>query len=127
MKAKELEKYFMKKTLQDIELNPLGVAERQEFNKREFPGDKDYRERAIECCLAAKLEFRSTTNSAYNLFQKLIMIKCPYCQGKMTLETGSGNGTSQTGNWWCKCGAKVSLTIPSDGIACDPGEKHERD
>ena len=105
------------------EVNPLRVALNHEFDSKD--SGSDYRERAIDRVVAAKLEFSSETNTFYSLSKRYVKVVCPYCENIISGHGGGGNFLTETVDFPCKCGARVSLTMLSRGISIHPPEKKE--
>lgn len=99
-------------------LNPLTASEDYYFNKHSSILDKrDYREKAIDRVIQLKLSFSSTYNSAFNIFQRFISVKCPYCGSKTNYMQGGGSTGNYTVTYQCKsCGSYTYLTFDPDKI-----------
>lgn len=131
IKISELSKHFK---MDDLEVNPLEVAEIAEFNcdqnqiYQDAPRDGtqpvyryrtlestiDYRRRALLSVLAKKMPFKSTANSANMILQTYVSVKCPYCEGA-TKPSGT------FGHYRCtKCQASVELHLQKDGFSATP-------
>ena len=126
MKPEELAKHFKQAAIEDtIELNPLAVAESQEFHRRPLnpaveKDRKDYRQRALDIVSIKKLPFQSTLNSMYELFKRWIKVTCPYCGGETEVFQGSG-GSIHTTAYRCKaCKAEMGLTVQENGFFAYP-------
>jgi len=113
MYINDLRKHFKQETIDSCTyINPLQVAERQEFARFARNEEKDYRQRAIDFVVGEKLPFSSTWNSLYEICKKFIKVSCPYCQGETECNGGGGSGDSYTVNFsCCKCTARVSLDL----------------
>ena len=86
------------------------------FNKK---GDnRRYEDRAVEELIRLKIPFCSNTNITYNLFKKLLAVKCPYCNKEMGCVGSGGNASMQTMEYRCQeCVAKINISLPPDGIS----------
>jgi DNA-directed RNA polymerase subunit RPC12/RpoP len=117
-KLKDLRGLFHDKCLEEISVNPLVIAEDQAFNQTV---SGDYREQALKKVVGLKLPFNSTYNSVFNLFRKLVSVKCPYCSGKTKFRSGGGAGDSYHMQYVCeKCKAEVSITVSHDAFHAHP-------
>jgi len=104
--------------VKEVYVNPLRLAIDYEFKRIGSAGKKNYRTRAVERCVRNGVSFHSEFNTVFELMSDLIMMKCPKCGEKMKHSCeGSGNANSYSTSWSCKkCGVKVSLSMPCDGI-----------
>ena len=94
-------------------INPLEVAIDYEFA---IHVKGDYRERAIDRCIYARIDFVSEQNSLSNLAKRCVKVVCPICGVSGQLVTSSASSNSHTLHFNCSCGVEVCLNMPSDGI-----------
>ena len=100
--------------------NPLRLAISEEFNKR---GSTNYRDRAIDRVMKARINFTSEPNSMYNLVEKLVKIVSPETSETLTPKSGGGNNDSLTFTFKDSIGNEYHLTIPNDGLSVKFAEK----
>jgi hypothetical protein len=108
------------KPVEDDDVNPLRVAINHEFNRRVKPLDgelPDYRERAIDLVVKARLNFSSEWNTTSNLAKRFLKAICPSCGNTIESRGGGGNSHVWTLDFHCAhCGTHLTLTMPHDGI-----------
>lgn len=107
------------KEIDELYVDPMRLAINRTFGK--IGGD--YRNDSIDLCLKWRVPFSSETNTAFDVMERVLRVKCPYCHKIMKTNTGGGCSHTETVNYVCKCGAEVSVTIPKDGINIRPKEE----
>lgn len=128
MRPDELAKFFSPRALQTAtDLNPLRVAEREYFDRKQQPG-QNYREQAIEAVTRCKLPFASTGNSVCELMTQFVSVTCPYCKTPgMEAKGGGGNGWVMSTSYHChKCAAEVSITLTEGALYATPPKEKKR-
>ena len=131
MNIDDLKKIFDPEVVDDcVFMNPLIVAEQQEFNRKVRPTmgflarQADYRSRAIDFVEQNQLPFQSTENCVFDLAQRHIQIKCPYCNHKMEYHSGGGSGHGCSINFRCEyCDAGSTIEMRWNGLRFDPPVK----
>jgi hypothetical protein len=104
------------------EVNPLSLAIGHEFATQEVSG-QDYRVRAIARTIKAKVPFKSEFNSLPDLLQVILVVKCPYCAGRMRYVSGGGATGIVTSHYRClRCKADISISLPPDGVSVRPAD-----
>ncbi|MCK9557061.1 MAG: hypothetical protein M0R50_03340 [Candidatus Cloacimonetes bacterium] len=124
MKLSELRKYFTSPE-DDVDLNPLMVAENKAFNRpSSFRPDDDYREQALNMVTKHKLPFNATDNSVWNIFKRLVKVTCPYCGGETKCMSGGGVVGYYSVYYQCEsCGGSIQISIEPGGFSADPGNR----
>lgn len=121
MKADDLRKFFGDDPVNEVEVNPLRVAETYFFNSKN-KSIFGYAARAIMEVIRLKLPFYSTFNSHYTMASRFIEVSCPYCTRKMRVVNGGGSGNSCNVQYRCDCGSSCSISTPEDGISFNPAK-----
>lgn len=124
MKVSEAVEQFGMAAIEDkIEVNPLELCIRVEFNSTiKRTRTRHWVEYAIDHVLRLKTWFHSETNSATFLFARCFQAKCPYCKADM-VSAGSGGSFSHTKlNFRCECGADISIKLTDNAINVNPGK-----
>lgn len=104
------------KTFEEADHNPLRLVLSEEFNNPSTGGD--YRKRAIDRCLKAKIGFDSESNTVYDLAKMCLKIVNPVTGNEMKITGGGGSGSmfsitavdQETGD-------QISLNIPVNAIS----------
>ena len=104
--------------MDEVEIDHVEAIVHDEF-LRKFPfGNKptqDYRSRGIDRIVRANLSLYNNCNITFELLQRYVTVKCPYCSELMTYHGGGGNGNTSTGEYKCKCGAEAHLSFDNNG------------
>jgi len=100
----------------DEQIDYTRLIVHDEFNRRGVKGD--YRNRAIKKMINLNLNFSSEQNIIYNMTVDYIKVICPKCNAVLNGSTGGGTYNSNSTHYKCeKCGTRVILTFPNDGIS----------
>lgn len=110
------DKYF-----EERDMNPLRLALDQEWDEPHNKDGKDYRTRAIDRCVEAKVPFTSEGNTIFNLNELFIKLVNPISGNEMQITHQSGNGVVALVTFKdMETKDIVNLTIPVDGIKFYP-------
>lgn len=111
------DKYF-----NEFDYNPLRLALDQEFDRNVvIDNGKDYRERAIDCVLKAKVPFISETNTISDMIKMFIKIVNPLTGNEMEYLNGSGNFIEYTATFKdMQTKDIISISFNSEAIRFTP-------
>ena len=104
------------KTTEQDDVNPLRVAVNYEFRQNDEDSSFDYRMRAIRRCVNTRLSFWTDSNTVYSAAKAYIKVQCPDCNRILEGHGGGSTHNNNSINYQCKCGTRVTLTLPDDGV-----------
>lgn len=120
MQVDALKEYFDDSAINQVQFNPLQVAENQMFNRKTC---QNYRKAAIDFVTKKMLWFLSTGNSQMELLERYVKVSCPYCKSNTEICGSGGGGGNYTTTYRCeKCKAEVSLTMQENGFCAMPNK-----
>lgn len=127
MKADELKKVLgvSDATIEEsTDFNPLRVVLTEEFNKIEKNQTKDYRNRALDRVINAKVDFVSETNSLLDLVQRCVKVINPLNGNEMKLKRAGGNSDEMTITFQDpETKDKIIISFANDAIGFEPNKE----
>lgn len=99
----------------DLEVNPMQLAEHYYFRKNIRPGSIDYRDSALALMLAEGTDFSSTDNTTH-LIHRFIDVKCIQCKGKMHYKTAHGSEHTNVIFKCDSCGTELTLCLANFSV-----------
>ena len=99
----------------DLEVNPMQLAEHYYFRKNTRPRSIDYRNSALALMLAEGTDFSSTDNTTH-LIHRFIDVKCIQCKGKMHYKTAHGSEHTNVIFKCDSCGTELTLCLANFSV-----------
>jgi len=124
MKKKEIQKALgtPDEIFEEHRYNPLRIALDEEWARNNVSKeDPDYRERAVNRCLEAFVEFYTEFNTLPNVMQRLFAAFNPLTGNKMKFGSCSGGGGNYVFNYKDEeTGDLIQITLSHDAIRVIP-------
>lgn len=110
---------LLPKTLAEHSINIGDLITSDEFNRPNQDTLKHtYRDRALERLWSLKVPFNSNFNIFWEMFRKLVHIRCPVCSNDCQYNYGGGTGDLVSIEYKCaSCGFACNFTMISNGIS----------
>jgi len=129
MKKKEIQEKLgtLDSIFEEHRYNALRIALDEEWNRSEVAKEEpDYRDRAINRCLEAKVPFTSETNTLTSIASRVLTVTNPLNGNVMEFTSGGGSMSSYTLTFKdSQTGDLVQISLPYDAIRVSPKETEQ--